>query len=155
MKTLYLLSGVQGSGKSTWAKEKLLSYEPKKAIWISRDVIRFRLLKDGEDYFAHESEVLNLFFESINSAIRNPNLEVIIVDASHLTNRSRNKTLRRLNLNPEMEIINVIFDVPFEVCKQRNASRTGRERVPEKVLEQAHKIFELPNNGYPTIMIKG
>ena len=51
MSNLYLLCGTPGSGKSTFAKEifpKYFSDHPYKII--SRDTIRFSLLKDGEKY---------------------------------------------------------------------------------------------------------
>ena len=65
MKVLYLLCGPSGSGKSTFAKledskRKLVG---ENCLIISRDIIRFSLLKDGEDYFAHEKEVFNIFIK--------------------------------------------------------------------------------------------
>ena len=44
MKTIWLLCGTPGSGKSTWAKSQI---EKNGGIWISRDVIRFEIIEDG------------------------------------------------------------------------------------------------------------
>ena len=56
--TLYLMSGIPASGKSTYA-HKLA--EKTGAVYISRDEIRFSLLKDEEDYFTHEKFNENIF----------------------------------------------------------------------------------------------
>ena len=58
---LYISCGVPGSGKSTFLKNHT---KPNEAI-ISRDEIRFNLLKDGEDYFSHENEVFDKFVDNI------------------------------------------------------------------------------------------
>ena len=62
-KILYLMCGIPGSGKSHWAKGV------KDAVIVSRDAIRFNLLKDGEDYFAHEDEVVETFIYDLNGVL--------------------------------------------------------------------------------------
>ena len=52
--TLYILSGCPASGKSTFGKK--MSKITGIPI-VSRDEIRFSLLKDDEDYFSHEEDV--------------------------------------------------------------------------------------------------
>lgn len=153
MKTLYLLSGIPGSGKSTWAAKQIAALEPGTADWISRDKLRFLLLEDEDEYFSHEDEVFDLFIQLINTGIRDSSVKTIIADATHLNSRSRHKTLSHLELNPDVEVINVVFDVPFEVCLKRNAQRTGRARVPDKVVKRMMFGFKMPNNGYKTIII--
>lgn len=153
MKTLYLLSGLPGSGKSTWAAKRIAALKPGTAIWHSRDKIRFSLLEEGEDYFSYEDEVFNLFIKAINDSIKNPFIEYIIADATHLNDKSRKKTLSHLELNPEVEVVNVVFNVPFEVCLQRNTQRTGRAFVPEKIIKRMNYGFKMPNNGYKTIIV--
>ena len=54
-KKLYLLVGPAGSGKTTWVREHAT---PGTSAHISRDRIRFSMLKEGEYYFAREDEVL-------------------------------------------------------------------------------------------------
>ena len=66
MADLYLMCGVPGAGKSTFLKNHIK--EENSAI-ISRDVIRFSIVKPEEDYFSHEDEVLNIFWEQINKAV--------------------------------------------------------------------------------------
>jgi predicted ABC-type ATPase len=53
-KTLWLIAGVPGSGKSTFLANKVNS---SKAKIVSRDAIRFKLLGDGDSYFKNEDTV--------------------------------------------------------------------------------------------------
>ena len=61
MATLYVLCGIPGSGKSHFCKN-----HKDDAVHVSRDAIRFALLEDDDDYFAHEDEVYEIFWEKIN-----------------------------------------------------------------------------------------
>ena len=49
MTVLYMLCGVPGSGKSTWARKKIEELGSEKVDWVSRDKIRFSKLAPGED----------------------------------------------------------------------------------------------------------
>jgi len=59
MADVYIMCGCPGSGKTTWLKDHV---KPGSAI-ISRDAIRFSLLKEGEDYFSHEEEVTAILWD--------------------------------------------------------------------------------------------
>ena len=130
-KNLYLLAGVPGSGKSTWLKQ----HAPDNSIVISRDQIRFSLLQDGEDYFAHESEVFFEFINQINDALENEYSDVpIFVDATHLTKASRAKLLKHL-FKEDIAILSIYwFDTPLKICFERNDQRSGLAKVPKKVI---------------------
>lgn len=152
-KYLLLLSGIPGSGKTTWAREFLSSHKPGTAILYSRDYIRFQMLKDDEDYFAHEDEVFNLWIRGIQSSLDDNYTKYIIADATHLNERSRNKTLNHLSLGPDVKVVNVVFYVPLNVCLRRNAQRTGRELVPEKVIRRMYYGFHMPNETTNTVIV--
>ena len=66
-KHLYLMIGVPGSGKSTYAKN-ILKYGD---IYISRDEIRYSLLTEEDDYFAKENEVIKTFIDNIDKSLVN------------------------------------------------------------------------------------
>ena len=55
-KKVFLMAGIPGSGKSTWIRSKLTPG----AEWISRDNVRFAILTDEDDYFAHEDDVFDI-----------------------------------------------------------------------------------------------
>lgn len=133
MKKVILLSGIPGSGKTYWAKnECALS---KNIVYISRDQIRFSMLKDGDEYFSKENLVFKEFIAQANAAINDLNIDEVILDATHLNWVSRRKTLNHLNLN-ECEVIIVAFDTPLEECWKRNDKREGRARVPKEVIQR-------------------
>lgn len=133
MKKIILLSGIPGSGKTYWAESECMLF--KNVVHISRDEIRFSMLKDGEDYFSKENAVFKEFIAQANAAINNPNIDGVILDATHLNWVSRRKTLTHLNLDG-CEVIVVVFDTPFEECWKRNDKREGRARVPRGVIRR-------------------
>ena len=135
------MSGIPGSGKSTWVKQQIAKTG---GIWCSRDAVRFSMVREDESYFERENEVFNAWISQICEALTNPLVEDIYVDATHLNDRSREKTLSRLPKENVEEIINVVFKVPIEVCLERNAQRTGREVVPEDAIRNMEKSFKMP-----------
>lgn len=135
------MSGIPGSGKSTWVKQQIAKTG---GIWCSRDAVRFSMVREDEPYFERENEVFNAWISQICEALTNPLVEDIYVDATHLNDRSREKTLSRLPKENVEEIINVVFRVPIEVCLERNAQRTGREVVPEDAIRNMEKSFKMP-----------
>lgn len=125
---LYISCGVPGSGKSTWLKENIA---PDEKI-ISRDEIRFSLLKEGEEYFSHETEVFNIFVktiaENINSGVN------VYADATHLNKASRSKlinALKKTGCKPE-RVEAISFEVPISVCLERNEKRHGTKAYVQR-----------------------
>ena len=144
MKTIFLLCGPPASGKSSWAAKRAI---PGHSAIISRDRIRFEKLKDGEDYFAHEDEVLEEFYEQINAAIKAPWVDEVYIDATHLTKKARNATMEKICIPMlDSHVIAVAFDVPADVCLIRNERRTGRAYVPPKAVQRMHKQFKIPTD---------
>ena len=137
LKCLYLLCGIPGSGKSTWAKQRVAEG----CIWCSRDEIRFSLLQEGEDYFSHEDEVIHLWYKKINEALAAGH--DVIVDATHLSAKARKNTLHHLNLK-DVGVVPVYFNIPLETCLERNAKREGRARVPDSVIKNMSNGLTAP-----------
>ena len=148
-KRVWLTSGLPGSGKSTWIKEQL---NKKGGFWASRDAVRFSMVGEDEPYFCREDEVFNEWIRQICEALSNPMIEDIYIDATHLNDRSRNKTLSRLPKENIREITNVVFAIPIETCLERNRQRTGRAVVPDEVILNMAKSFKAPAK-YATMII--
>lgn len=140
LKRVYVLSGPPASGKSTWVRENITPGSE----WISRDNVRFAIVREDEDYFSHEDEVFDTFIAYINQTLENPDIHTIYVDATHLNKRSRNKTLNRVRRANIDELNCVCFTTPVEVCQARNSLRTGRAKVPVSAINNMFNSFAMP-----------
>lgn len=132
---LWIMCGVPGSGKSYFAKNSLMVDDG--WCYISRDDIRFSLVKENEEYFSKENQVFDIFCQNIVEACNNSHYRNVIADATHLNTSSRMKLLENLNLN-NVDIFCVNMNTPKEICLSRNNHRTGRRKVPEDVIEKMY-----------------
>jgi predicted kinase len=139
-KRVFLLSGPPASGKSTWVRSRLT----KGSEWISRDNVRFSIVKEDEEYFSHEDEVFDTFIAYINQSLKDPDIHTIYIDATHLNKRARHKVLSRIRKRNISELNCVCFCVPPSVCQERNALREGRARVPAAAIENMFKSYTYP-----------
>lgn len=131
-KRLFLLCGCPGSGKSTWVRHRINTYG---GYHISRDEIRFAILDErGGNYFDYENEVIRTFIARINELLDNDEQNIdIYVDATHLTDNSRNQIMKQLHLKDAYKIA-IWMKVPLDICLMRNKQRIGRARVPDKTI---------------------
>jgi predicted kinase len=137
---VFVMCGPAGSGKSTWLIKQM---KPKTDVCISRDNIRFMLLQEGEDYFAHENEVKEIFFDTIADDTSSSKWENIYIDATHLNPKARNQTL--WNISKYCSVIAVSFEVPAEVAIERNKKRSGLARVPDNVIWNMKSRYKIPS----------
>ena len=93
MNKLFIMIGIPGSGKSTFAKQYLQDDD---TLYISRDDIRYSLLKEGDKYFKKEDEVFRKFGASIQDGLKKG--YNVIADATHLTPQARLKLINRVDL---------------------------------------------------------
>ena len=70
----------------------------------------------------------------------------VFVDATHLNEKSRNKTLDKLDLEG-VDLYAVSFEVPVEICLEQNEFRSGRAYVPRSVIRRMCAQFDPPHNG--------
>ena len=138
--TLYILCGPSGCGKSTWAFDFIKDNDIR---WVSRDDIRFSMLKEDEKYFTHEKEVFKKFVNTITATLIDD--FDVIADATHLNKISRYKLTRAIDERiKNYKIVYVVFYATLETCLKQNSNRGGRERVPEKIIEQMFEDFQTP-----------
>ncbi len=117
--TVILAIGLPGSGKSSWFKRHNITP-------LSSDMLRVLLFDD-----AHEQRFQDLVFSNLRSMLkarliaRRP---LNYVDATNLTPHERHSWIR-LAKDYGYEVQAVFFDVPVEVCLERNRRR---ERVVDE-----------------------
>lgn len=150
MNNLYVLCGIPGCGKSTWVKNRMAentSSTDSKWAYVSRDEVRFSMIKEEDDYFSKEKQVFEEFVNRICGNLSDAWTQNVIADATHLNKISRDKlinAIRRKRPNLPLHITMVYFDIPLEVCKFRNDKREGRAHVPDEVMNKMYAQLEFP-----------
>lgn len=152
-KQLIIMCGASGSGKSTWVEKHFMSF-PGYTKVISRDQIRFSMLKDDEDYFAHENEVYNKFIKEIKDGLKN--CDTTIADATHLNIASRTKLFRSLGTSlKNINVIAIVIKPSLQTCLTQNEMREGRSLVPRDQVRRMYYSFDMPSldEGFDEIWI--
>jgi len=105
---IYIVCGIAGIGKSTYIN----SIKNDNDIVISRDAIRFSLLKEGEDYFSKEKQVLAIFFKTIRKeTAKDDNAAYnIYIDATHLTKKARRKVINNISNKNKDKVACIYFN---------------------------------------------
>lgn len=142
MRKLFLMCGPAGAGKSTFVSKMFEAND----IHVSRDAIRFSMLKDGDDYNKYAKEEFKEFIRQLNEALAS-GVGNVYADATHLTEKARNKVLDRLDIPEGVEIVPVNFLVSEDICLAHNALRSGRAFVPEFVIRNMCEIFKPAKKG--------
>lgn len=141
MKTLYVLSGIPGSGKSTWAR-KFLSEHPDSSYIVSSDDIR-KELGGVYQYFEQEELVWKLFYARLKDYAYNTRSVDVIADSTCLENRFMIEAFTQTK-NFDKYVL-VYFDVDPKISKERNKTRESGKVVRDDVVDKMIKEFEKPN----------
>ena len=138
MRTLLLLRGCPGSGKSTWIKENKL--EP---YTISSDNLRTMVQSpvmniDGklEITQKNDKKVWDLLFKIMEERMKKG--EFIVIDATH-NNDKMIKQYRNYADTYKYCVFVKEFNTPIEVCIDRNNKRDEYKRVPIDVIERSYR----------------
>jgi len=153
MKRVIILKGLQGSGKSTWAKEQVNKHPGQFKI-ISTDSLR-DMLDDGRWSKQNEKFMIKCRDALILLALQEG--YHVIVDAIHLHPKHLPHITELAKGLAKVEIQD-FTDVPLEVCIERDLKRS--RSVGEKVIRQWHRDFLAPkppvivaNPGLPDAII--
>ena len=142
MRTIFLLRGAPGSGKSTWIKDNGLS-----PYAISADEIRLLysspIVTDHGDYVIsqdHDNEVWDTLFACLEQ--RMDRGEFIIVDATHYRAAMLQRYKKYISKYRYRAYVIDFTDVPIEEVKRRNKAREAYKFVPEAVIDKQYAVFQ-------------
>ena len=148
---IYMMVGAAGAGKSTYIKNHFPD-----AFDVSRDRARFDIMAKykTDDYFAHEKEAFDTYINRINSAIER-GCETVVLDATHLTPKSRKKVLCRINIPKDAKLYAVVVRPTLEKHIQQNAQRTGKAFVPVDAIVKQYNSYIEPTceEGFDNVII--
>jgi predicted kinase len=143
--SLYVLIGIQGAGKSRWARQNA---ERLNAVVVSSDEIRNEIEADGSDAAGQGDRVFAILEARVGALLaRGIN---VIADATHARRAWRSNLLRVAGEQGARRVA-IWFDVPLPLAQERNSQRPGggwgERRVPEEVLLGVWRGFEPPVPG--------
>lgn len=141
MANLFVMVGIPGSGKSTFLKENFEGKENVKIV--SRDAIRFSLVKPDEPYFSREGEVQQKFWREINKGLAAG--KDVFVDQTSIFIASRKKLLKNIHGYNKCIAIFLEDSLDTNLCLKRNEKREGRAFVPPKSIKDMASWLELPS----------
>jgi len=118
---IIVLVGIPGSGKSTLAKTRFPNHKR-----LNLDTLHTRTKED--------QEIANCLM----------NGKDVIVDNTNTTKKSRSKYVQIAKLFG-ISVRAVYINCPVDLALQRNASRQGKEHVPDKAVRFYYKILEPPS----------
>ncbi|CUS83613.1 Predicted kinase [Candidatus Kryptobacter tengchongensis] len=146
-RTLVVLCGVAGSGKSTFAKKFF-----KRTQIVSSDHCR-ALISDNPANQAVSKHAFDLFYFIIEKRLLVGRLTV--ADATSLSKETR-RQLIEIGRKYGFKIAIIIFDIPLEICIERDKKRP--RKVGEQVIRNQYINFleakkSIPTEGFDEIFI--
>lgn len=130
---IILVRGIQGSGKTTLAKN-LVKYD-NKLVRINRDDIRAMLCTEWT--YAFESIVIKMQLSMVKAAL-DKGYSVVIDDVSNLNEKTINR-LKQTFPNTEIQLKDICLLTDVNECIRRDALRENP--IGEKVIRETYNRY--------------
>lgn len=142
MRTIYIMSGLPGCGKSHYAE----AHRTANTAVVHRDDFRQRLREkyNTNEYFpCSEMQEWKEYSDFLYGAIVGAPTWDIIIDQTTITQGALNKLLDTISpwLTKNDNIVVIICHTALSICLARNAKREGHARVPEQVIRNMHNAM--------------
>lgn len=140
MRTLFILKGLPGSGKSTVAAE-MIRKEPKRFMRINRDDLRSMVSGPGNNPHARDNDREDLMRKFKDELVRMAFKDGydVILDDTHLVPMTVKKLHQLAASIGDVKVIEKAINVSVEECIARDAKRSGFAQVGEKVIKDMAK----------------
>ena len=132
MPKFYMMVGLSGSGKSTYAKKL-------NAKIISSDAIRAEVFGDENDQ-THNAQVFEILHKKVIECLKNG--EDCVYDATNLSAKRRKGFLNSISYIG-CEKICYVFATPYEIRVKQNLLR--ERKVPADIIKSQMKQFQMPH----------
>jgi protein phosphatase len=146
--SLVVLIGPSGSGKSTFAKKLFQRTEV-----VSSDECR-ALVSDDENNQAATPAAFRILHAIVRERLRSRRLTV--VDATNVQPQSRRPLIASAR-KYGIALVAIVFDLPLELCVERNRTRASRSLPEEAVRRQFEQMSQslagLRAEGWQTIHV--
>lgn len=148
---VWFLKGLPASGKSTWARDKVLEAPANSIKRVNKDELR-KMLDGGRYSKGSEAFVLDIRDQIITKALF-AGKSVIVDDTNfeekHLEQVKNLVKYVNVHSNKQVTIETKFFNTDVKECIKRNALRSEAERVPEQVIWDMYNRYIKPQE-YPT-----
>lgn len=136
MANFYMMVGLPGSGKTTFAHNI-----EKGAMVISSDIIRKELWGSEETQGDNKIVFQELEYRVIQNLMMDKS---VVYDATNINAKKRKEFLKKLNKVPNVKKVCMLMSVPYEQCLQKNEERD--RVVPEDVIARMYINFQIPQS---------
>lgn len=145
-KTVYIMVGPAGTGKSTWVNE----HKKGKDIVISKDTIREQVAGTLEDFYTYKDEKgykakVNKIYQKQISEVYAQDCDVYI-DNLNVRRRIRIEMYKQFVAHG-FKVVIVWMHRPFKVCFEQNNKRFGAKRVGYKAFKNIYTDIDVPKLG--------
>jgi tRNA uridine 5-carbamoylmethylation protein Kti12 len=138
-----ILIGIQGSGKSTYAKE--LENNNDNIKRVTKDDIRFMLF-DRKTYVEKFDEnhkwfgnVVDSIYYDVVRTILNQSLDIIIDETNHIKSHRIGLIKWLKDHYPDIKVVAHYCHAELEDALRRNAMRPDHQNVPQPIVEEFHR----------------
>lgn len=149
--TVWFLKGLPGSGKSTWAKQKVLELPANFCKRINKDDLRNMLdagrYSKGNEYsvlYWRDKIIVDSLLQGMHVIVDDTNFEPKHLERVRQLIEIVKEKIYKCNINLEIKE----FKTDVKECIKRNSYRPESERVPERVIWDMYNKYIRPNE-YP------
>jgi predicted kinase len=131
-----VLTGIPGSGKSTWAKAEVAK-DPANWVRINNDDLR--AMMNGSVWSQeYEKMITDLRKHILRDALKRG--KSVIIDNLNINKRHWEETCQiAKSVNADIQVFEKVFFVELAEAMERNAKREGAARVPDDVVKKWFK----------------